>query len=73
MTNRAAADQITCTIGKCQCGGIVFAAVNEEKHRKDTAKDVAKLIRLGFSITTITLEEVRMGKWCLKSEEYMRG
>lgn len=67
------ADPTTCTIGKCKCGGIVFAAVDEPKRRQDTAKEIAKLVRRGFAVATIPIEEVRMGKWCMDSKEHMRG
>ena len=64
----------TCTIGRCKCGGIVFAGVEGAEYRKDNAREVAKLVRAGFDIETgRPLDAARKGKWCSDSKEHMRG
>lgn len=62
-----------CYIGKCVCGGIVFAGVDRPEHRKDNASDIADLMRRGFTVERVAVEAARTGKWCLKSKEHMRG
>lgn len=62
-----------CFIGRCKCGGIVFASVDEPERRKDNAKEVASLVRGGFSIATETVGAARTGTWCTHSKEHMRG
>lgn len=67
-------DPVTCTIGRCKCGGIVFAGVDGPEYRKDNAREVAKLIRAGFSIATDQpIDVARGGAWCMKSKEHMRA
>ena len=66
-------ETVTCILGRCRCGGIIFASVETPEHRKDNAKEVAKLIRAGFAVATAQpLDDARKGKWCLKSKEHMR-
>lgn len=65
---------VTCILGRCCCGGIIFASVETPEHRTDNAKEVAKLIRGGFSVATAQpLDAARKGTWCTKSKEHMRG
>lgn len=61
-----------CFIGRCKCGGIMFASVDEPQRRKENAKEVAKLVRGGFSISTETVGVARTGAWCTNSKEHMR-
>ena len=51
-------------MAKCCCGGMVMACVDNPKHKKDTAKEVAACIRKGYSISRITVEEVREMPFC---------
>lgn len=63
----------TCTIGRCKCGGIVFAGVEGAEHRKANAREVAKLVRAGFNVETgRPLDTARSGSWCTQSKEHMR-
>lgn len=64
----------TCVLGLCSCGGIIFASEETPENRENNAREVAKLIRRGFSIVTgQPLDAARKGKWCTKSKEHMRG
>lgn len=65
--------EIPCYIAKCQCGcgALVFASVDEPgqsaERRKDTAKEVAKLVRKGFVIERMSVGEVRKASFmCTK-------
>ena len=49
-------------VAKCSCGGMVMATTND--HPKDASKEVAKCIKEGFSIETMSIEEVRKQPWC---------
>lgn len=53
-----------CYVSRCPCGGITFASVDVPERRKDNAKEVAKLIRAGRKIETMTVSEVRKAKFC---------
>ena len=74
MSDERAADSANtpCFIGRCKCGGIMFASVDEPQRRKDNANEVAKLVRGGFSISTETVGVARTGSWCMNSKEHMR-
>ena len=48
---------------KCGCGNLVFAMVNNPDHKKDVAREISKLIRDGYDIETMTVEEVREAPW----------
>ena len=50
-------------IARRPCGCIVIAIVDEPRHAKDTAKDVAKAIRQGYAVERVTIEVVRAGPW----------
>ena len=58
-----------CYIGRCVCGGIVFACVDDPKHTDDTAKAVAECLRDGFPIERVELDVARNGTWCTTSKE----
>jgi hypothetical protein len=60
-------------VGRCKCGGVVFAAVDKPEYRKDNAEAVADLIANGFTIEHIPIALARESKWCTKSKEHMRG
>ena len=44
------------------CGGWRLAIVDEPSHRKDTAKELARAIREGYTISRVECEDVRSGK-----------
>jgi|WetSurMetagenome_2_1015567.scaffolds.fasta_scaffold870984_1 hypothetical protein len=49
---------------KFGCGGLVFACVDRPEHAKDTAEEVADLIRDGYHVTRLSCEAVRQEQWC---------
>ena len=51
-------------VAYCKCGKLIFACVDNTEHVKDTAKEVSKIIKDGFSIHRISCEAVRQGPWC---------
>ena len=51
-------------MAKCCCGGMVMACVDNPKHKKDTASEVAKSIKKGYEISRVTVEEVREMLFC---------
>jgi hypothetical protein len=54
-------------ISRCVCGGINFACVDKPDLAKETAKDIAGLIREGRAVERVSLDEAR-GKWCMTSK-----
>src|SRR3990172_6833408 len=44
------------------CGGWRVAIVDEPAHVKDTAKEITRAIRRGYSISRVECEDVRSGK-----------
>ena len=46
-------------IGRKTCGCLVFATVDDPKHRKEVAKDVAEAIAAGLAIDRVTCDYVR--------------
>lgn len=44
---------------KCGCGGVVVAMVDDDKYKKENAKEVAKLIRQGYAVERSTVGYVR--------------
>jgi hypothetical protein len=61
-------DQTPCYIAKCNCGGLVFASVDEPNQsadrRKDNAREVAKMIAAGYVIERMPVEQVRQAEFC---------
>lgn len=56
-------------IARCnKCSGMVGAVMDNPRHKEDTAKEVAGLIRTGFAVSRVTNEEVRVHKWCICKE-----
>lgn len=55
-------------VAYCKCGKMIFAAVDNEMHKKDTAKEVSKMIRKGFSINRISSAQVRISEWCMNHD-----
>lgn len=49
-------------IGLHSCGGWVLAVVDEPTHAKKTAKEIARAIRQGYTISRIECEDLRSGK-----------
>lgn len=65
MSNDA---DIPCYVAKCKCGcGLIFASVDEpgqsQERRKDTAKEIAELIKDGYTIERMAVAEVRNAQW----------
>lgn len=60
---------IPCYIARCRCGcgALIFASVDEpeqsQKRRADTAKEIADLVRNGFTIERMPVGEVRSANW----------
>lgn len=71
MSSPQSNNTANCFIGRCKCGGIVFAAVDEPKYRNDNAKEVADLIRKGFAIETRPVADARNERWCSDSRTHM--
>jgi len=54
-------------IGKCKCGGIIYAAVvlpEIDETRTRTANDISDLIKKGFDVGRMKCEDVKDAKWC---------
>jgi hypothetical protein len=49
-------------IARCSCGGMVMATTNDNP--KDAAKHIAKCIKDGFKIETMSIEDVRKQEFC---------
>jgi hypothetical protein len=59
---------------KCGCGGIVFAMVDVPNHKKETAKEVARAIREGYSVELVDSEVVRQSPFgCQAKKEAKHG
>ena len=62
-------EEIPCYMSKCLCGcgAIVFVTVDEldqsAARRKDTAKELAKLVRKGYTIERTTVGFARTAKF----------
>lgn len=52
-------DAAMCYIGRRPCGCVGFAAVDEPAHASDNAKEVAKVIRAGWTIERQSVQWVR--------------
>lgn len=50
-------------VGRCKCGAIRAAAVDEPKYALDTAESVAQFIKDGLTVERIKCEDVRTGNW----------
>lgn len=61
-------DNTPCYVSRCVCGGLTFASVDVPDRRKENAKEVAKLIRAGRKIETMTVSDVRKAKFCWESK-----
>ena len=69
---RAPDEDFPAYIARCKCGctGIVVAIVDNPKHKKETAKEVASCIKDNFSIERVTVGYVRSNRFgCLKKKE----
>lgn len=54
-----------CLVAYCaECGLIVACSVQVPEHAKDTAKEVARWVKAGLTVTTLPVADVRTGKWC---------
>jgi hypothetical protein len=53
---------------KCRCGKSRLLAVVDPDNGldKSSAKDIAKLVKLGLDVDTITLEEARNAELCFE-------
>ena len=51
----------------CGCGALTFASVDEpnqsKERRADNAKEIADLLRNGYTIERMTVGEVRKANW----------
>jgi hypothetical protein len=62
-------EEVPCYIARCKCGcgHLVFASVDEptqsDERRRGTAKEIADLIREGFTVERLSVGEVRKAKW----------
>ena len=50
-------------IARKPCGCITMACVDNPEHKRETAKEVAKAIRLGETIDRVTSEYIRTTDW----------
>lgn len=70
-------EEIPCYVAKCLCGcgALIFASVDEPKQsparRKDTANEIAKLVRRGFTIDRMSVGDVRKSRFtCDRKSEH---
>ncbi len=62
-------EDMPCYIARCRCGcgALMFASVDEpeqpQAQRDDTAKEIADLVRKGFTIERMPVGEVRKSRW----------
>ena len=50
-------------VARKPCGCLAMAVVDNPAHAKDTAKEIAKAIRLGETVDRLPVEEVRAMPW----------
>lgn len=62
-------DETICYIGRKLCGCIVTVITDKPEHREDTAKELARWARKGFTIDRMTVKEVHEAKLGCKCEE----
>lgn len=62
-------EEMPCYIARCLCGcgALRFAAVDEpgacQNLRDDNAKEIAALVRKGYTIERMTVSDVRSANW----------
>jgi hypothetical protein len=58
-------------VSRCKggCGALVFAMVDDPRFSKDTAKEVAKLIKAGYTVERTTTADVRAAVWGCRCEK----
>jgi hypothetical protein len=49
-----------CYVGRCKCGSVVAAVVDEPGREKQTAKDVAEFIKEGLAVEQMDTKQVRV-------------
>lgn len=59
MTDKPAEPARMAYIGRCKCGHVVAAAMDEPEYRKDNAKEVARWMRDGLTIERLDVDAVR--------------
>ncbi len=63
-------DESMSYVGKCRgCGQLVYASVicfDDQERRREQAKDIAGLIKQGFSVEQMTVEQVRQSGFVCK-------
>jgi hypothetical protein len=59
MTTKEEREQAPAYIGRRPCGCIGFATVDDPKYAKDNAKEIAKVIKLGWTVERVTVQFVR--------------
>jgi uncharacterized protein with PhoU and TrkA domain len=47
-----------------KCGKIIMAMVNNSEHLKDSADEIADLIKQGHQMNIISKNKAIMSKWC---------
>lgn len=47
-----------------KCRGIIAAVVDNPAHKRDTAREVAKMMRREGHVMSASVERVRKMKWC---------
>ncbi len=57
-------DQSPALVGLKDCGCLVAAMVDEPKYRRHNAGEVAALMRQGYTIERVTVEQARALPWC---------
>ncbi len=48
-----------CYIALCKCGKMVMCCVDDPRHRKGTAKEVADCVAKGYEIKLVSIDYVR--------------
>lgn len=73
MTEMKLAEEHMAYVAKAHCGCLKMAVVDDPKHAADTAKEVAKAIKRGYSVSRVTCEEVRNMDWYCKEHKAKQG
>jgi hypothetical protein len=53
------ADEFMSYIGRCKCGEIIAATVDDPRHKKDTIREINDWLRDGLDIERVTTDYVR--------------
>lgn len=70
MTQQVEVQATMTYISQKPCGCLMMAIIDNPKHKKEVAKEVAKAIRLGETVTRVDTESVKTMDWkCAEHKE----